>query len=388
MFRSKSRKIFGHKSEKVEEGLSEEQVAKFIDHLIMKLKSAEAALVESDVFVSPAKLAQNVLREINGLTADQQDVLASLQAEANRIETEAKERAQRIREEAEEDIKTALSKMLQEVPDAAQDKVAAIEAAAKEKIAVIENQSRDKLQSIEVAARREVRGMVATSKSNIDKGLKAAVKKSYDSLLAQLETLTSGLRDMASQTSQGSELPSAPPSMMAHEAMPAGEESPSVSADMASGAQTAERDESHTATGGEDTAVEGSQACGAMAEEIDVPKVAGEELLRRGLAEVNIAAPLDIAQLAMLRRGLEQIPGVSILSMRGLVDGGASIIIDIQDMIPLLELLGNIPVVEEAVEEASPPVALGQLGNLLPTSSQAQDSLGKKVTISLKGSKR
>lgn len=324
MFWKKEKEICGYKFKIVDKGLSEEQVADVLNQLTEKLISH----TQSEQLVSPANLGQKVLTETSTLVAHiQQDALATLQTEVGRITTEVEEKAQRISKEAREEIEAALRTIVQAGLNVARQKIADIEAATQDKMGAIGDRSRETILVMEAHAQREVEGMVTKYNVDTERNLKAAATKVYESLLAQLHTLTSGLQDMISEEGQEVE----PPSGLARQ------ETPRV----------------------DDQSVE----------EADVLAPVGDQALVALLAEVNVPPPVDIAKLAVLRRLLDENPEFTVLSAAGSVDRGAHIMIEIPEEIPLLELLNGFSVVEEAVMENEP-----------------QESSCKKVIVNLKDS--
>ena len=64
-----------------------------------------------------------------------------------------------------------------------------------------------------------------------------------------------------------------------------------------------------------------------------------------------VTSPVDIGQLRKLEESLFQVENLRVVLIRGSVEEGTEIVISAEKPIPLLDVLGEIPIVEQAVKK-------------------------------------
>ncbi len=69
--------------------------------------------------------------------------------------------------------------------------------------------------------------------------------------------------------------------------------------------------------------------------------------LYRGIVTLNIAPPIDFAQLDSLKKALFEVGDLRVVMVGGAVGGGSRVLVSAEEPLPLLNILRGIPAVEE-----------------------------------------
>lgn len=73
--------------------------------------------------------------------------------------------------------------------------------------------------------------------------------------------------------------------------------------------------------------------------------------LYRGVVTLAIVPPIDIVQLDSLKEGLFQVENLRVVTVGGAAGEGSQVIVSAEEPLPLLDILGKMPVVEGVVEK-------------------------------------
>lgn len=73
----------------------------------------------------------------------------------------------------------------------------------------------------------------------------------------------------------------------------------------------------------------------------------------RGVVTLAIVLPIDLGQLAALKKDLGQVENLRLVLVGGSVEGGSKIIVSAEEPLPLLDILEEMPAVDQVFRKGS-----------------------------------
>jgi hypothetical protein len=395
-----ARQLWGRDFDIVKEGLDESQVAMFITELIGE---RDELLQRQDHLASLTKLAERTIAEADKLAADiKKEVEEKSQAQAAMILAKAEKEAQELMEQKRTEILDVANKEAQAVRAEAQQEAEAIKARAKQEVERLLSQQQQRVQ-------RETKEMAQKLHGQLLAGLKditehaVALRGEWESKLS--ESVEVGLSpEIVTSSSPSETVAEAPIEETVAEApieetvaeapieetvaeAPIEEETivDTPEAEVQAETEAKAENQIEAETGAEAEAVEPKknnifeqleQAWGEpgiattpaensevapvemtsqMDEEtVDQTTVALDESSDsanyEGRVELNILPPLAPNQLVEIQRYLRDWPGVGIIEL-GPSSDGYSITLSLDKPMPLLDILKQLPAIEDAREK-------------------------------------
>jgi hypothetical protein len=385
-----ARQLWGRDFDIVKEGLDESQVAMFITELIGE---RDELLQRQDHMASLTKLAERTVAEADKLAADiKKEVEEESQAQAAMILAKAEKEAQELVEQKRAEILDVANKEAQAVRAEAQQEAEAIKARAKQEVERLLSQQQQRMQ-------RETKEMAQKLHGQLLAGLKditehaVALRGEWESKLS--ESVEVGLSpEIVTSSSPSETVAEAPIEETVAEApieetvaeAPIEEETivdtPEVEVQDETEAKAENQIEAET--GAEAEAVEpkknnifeqleqawGEPGIATPAENSEVAPVemtsqTDEETADQttvaldestdstnyeGRVELNVLPPLAPNQLVEIQRYLRDWPGVGIIEL-GPSSDGYSITLSLDKPMPLLDILKQLPAIEDAKEK-------------------------------------
>ena len=333
-----ARQLWGRDFDIVKEGLDESQVAMFITELIG----------ERDVLLQ------------------RQDHLSSLTKLAERTIAEADRLAEDIRREAEEENRAKAVMILAKAEKEAQELM-------EQRRAEILASANKEAEAIKTEARQEVEHLVSQQQQRVQVEIKEMAQKLHNQLLSGLKEVTE--QAIALQTEWESKL-----SRPISDSLSSDNRAPSPSAPVAReqkeetaspGAPEAEAkhnnnvleqleqawvDTNTVGSEGQSQATPPEMAYQPDEEKTDRTTVALDEgavsIAYEGLVELDIPPPLAPNQLVEIQRYLRDWPGIGITEL-GPSRDGYSITLSLDKPMPLIDILKQLPAVEDARERVA-----------------------------------
>jgi hypothetical protein len=365
-----ARQLWGRDFDIVKEGLDESQVAMFITELIGE---RDELLQRQDHLASLTKLAERTIAEADKLAADiKKEVEEESQAQAAMILAKAEKEAQELMEQKRAEILDVANKEAQAIKARAHQEAEAIRAKARQEVEILVAQQQQRMQ-------RETKEMAQKLHGQLLAGLKditehaVALRGEWESKLS--ESVEVGLSPEIITPSPSETVTEAPIEEAAIVDTPEAEAQAGTEAEA----------EDQTETEAEVEAVEPKnnnifeqleQAWGepGIASPTEKSEVAPAEMTSQtdeetadqttvalgentestgyeGRVELNILPPLAPNQLVEIQRYLRDWPGVGIIEL-GPSSDGYSITLSLDKPMPLLDILRQLPAIEDAREMA------------------------------------
>ncbi|MBE0479829.1 MAG: hypothetical protein IBX68_02500 [Dehalococcoidia bacterium] len=294
------------------DAILQEETEKAEQQAEMMLKAAEE---QATAAVSRAeKQARTVLDEaaqkIRAAEEQTQQILAETQQKAEEIEQTARDNAARLIAESEQE---------------AEDLRAARIAAAEEEARNILKEATEKAHAQAMDIRREAQQILVRSKQVGEEHIKDKFRRVYESLITDLAA--GSLKTLEEQTPHAPEPPA--------------QEREELEDDEAVSQPVAEQEEIEP----EDGVVESEPVTGpVMRTDVD-------DGLYQGTVEITITPPVGLDRMLQLHKNLRHIRQIEVLNLGVSKDKGITIRIYVENPVPLLGLLKELPEIEEIKEE-------------------------------------